>query len=55
MLLKNRHAKRTAENLSAIDVSLTPDEIAAVVKVLEEHPVVGDRYFGEGSAGVMWG
>lgn len=55
MLVIHRHAKRTAENLAAIDIALTLDETAEVIKVLEEHPVIGDRYFGEGTGGNIWG
>ena len=43
------------ENLGAMDVTLTEEETAAVAKFLDEHPVVGDRYWGEGSAGLLWG
>ena len=50
-----RHVKRTLENLGAIDVTLTEEEITAVAKILDEHPVIGDRYFGEGSTGILWG
>ncbi|KAF8832134.1 aldo/keto reductase [Lentinula edodes] len=39
-------ASRTLENLEAGDVELTSEEIKAVEKVVADHPVAGERYFG---------
>jgi hypothetical protein len=43
------------ENLSATNVNLTPEEFEAINKVVAEHGVRGDRYFGANIPSQTWG
>ncbi|KAH8117321.1 aldo/keto reductase [Phellopilus nigrolimitatus] len=47
---------RTLENIAAGEIDLTPEELAAVEKVLDVHPVQGGRYFnGPDEQAHLWG
>jgi len=55
-LVGSSHAKRTLENLGALDVDFTPEDLEAVNEVLQTHSIQGDRCFGTGDkAAHLWG
>ncbi|KZT11238.1 aldo/keto reductase [Laetiporus sulphureus 93-53] len=47
--------KRTLENLAAADIVLTEADKVEIAKVMAEHHVKGDRYFGNDAAAMLWG
>ncbi|KZT07914.1 aldo/keto reductase [Laetiporus sulphureus 93-53] len=47
--------KRTLENLAAADIVLTEADKAEIAKVMSEHHIKGDRYFGNDAAAMLWG
>jgi len=55
-LVGSSHAKRTLENLGALDVDFTLEDLEAVNEVLQTHSIQGDRCFGTGDkAAHLWG
>ena len=49
------HKTRNLENMKAAEIDLTPEEISEINQFIEEHPVVGHRYFGEAVNLRLWG
>ncbi|CCM02341.1 uncharacterized protein FIBRA_04435 [Fibroporia radiculosa] len=47
--------KRTLENLSGGDVELSEADKAELAKIIADHEIKGDRYFGNDAAAHLWG
>ena len=43
---QHRHKLRTEENLAALNITFTDDDLVSIQKVINEIPVEGDRYYG---------
>jgi diketogulonate reductase-like aldo/keto reductase len=52
----NSAASRTLENCAAIKFELSQAEVEEITAIVEEHGVVGDRYFGGPAESMrLWG